>query len=157
MSGAAASGGGDGSRRAGGAIFITGATGFIGGEMLKRVLTREPGRKIYCLTRAEGDDQARRRGREVIWKLFQEDREATDDAKARITWMRGDLVAPELGLSKAQQDQIDAANQRQAELDAEEEARKRALVGRARGRASLLGPGGEVGVGSDSLKTTLGG
>ena len=92
----------------GGAIFITGATGFIGSEMLKRVLTREPGRRIYCLTRADGDDQARRRGREVIFKIFQEDREATDDAKARVTWMRGDLIAPELGLSKAQQDEVAA-------------------------------------------------
>ena len=64
---------------------------------------------------------------------------------------------PDPALVKAQQDQITAANTRQAELDAEEEARRRALVGRARGRASLLGPSGEVGVGTDSLKTTLGG
>lgn len=89
-----------------GAIFLTGATGFIGGEVLKRVLVREPGRRAYCLVRAESDEQARRRGREVIWKLFQEDREATDDAKARVTWVRGDLVAPELGLAKARRDEL---------------------------------------------------
>lgn len=58
-------------------------------------------------------------------------------------------------LARQQSDQIAKANARDAELTAEEEARKRALAGRARGRASLLGPGGEVGV--QDLKQTLGG
>jgi long-chain acyl-CoA synthetase len=94
-------GGGDG-----GAVFVTGGTGFIGGEVLKRVLAREPGRRIYALVRGEGEEQARRRGREVLFKLYGEDRDLVDDAKARVRWMRGDLVKPALGLSKEQQDEV---------------------------------------------------
>jgi hypothetical protein len=59
-------------------------------------------------------------------------------------------------LVAAQQKQQEAVDKRQAELDAEEAARKRALAGRLRGRASLLGPAGEVGV-TDDLKAKLGG
>lgn len=62
---------------------------------------------------------------------------------------------PDPALVAAQKQQVDAANQREAELSAAEEARKRALAARGRGRASLLGPAGEVGV--SDLKNTLGG
>lgn len=55
----------------------------------------------------------------------------------------------------AQQRQADAANKRQAELDAQEAARRNAATGRNAGRASLLGPSGEVGV--SDLKPRLGG
>ncbi len=90
------------------AIFLTGTTGFIGGEVLKRVLEREPGRRVYALVRAESDDLARRRGREAIFKLYQDDRERTEDAKARVRWLRGDLVRPALGLEKAAEDEVAA-------------------------------------------------
>lgn len=54
-----------------------------------------------------------------------------------------------------QQAKIDA---RDAELTQAEEARKRALAGAQRGRVSLLGPAGEVGVTEQApLKQTLGG
>jgi hypothetical protein len=62
---------------------------------------------------------------------------------------------PDPALVAAQKQQIDQANARDAELTAEEDARKRALASRLQGRRSLLGPGGEVGVGD--LKNTLGG
>ncbi|HVY62094.1 MAG TPA: SDR family oxidoreductase [Planctomycetota bacterium] len=91
-----------------GAAFVTGATGFIGGELLKRILEREPGRRIYALVRAESDEQAARRGREAIFKLFTDDREATDDAKARLRWVRGDLTKPELGLSPQTRQEVAA-------------------------------------------------
>jgi thioester reductase-like protein len=88
------------------AVFLTGTTGFIGGEVLKRILEREPGRRIYALVRADADEKVERRGREALFKLFQDDREATLDARARVKWLRGDLCAPMLGLSQAQQDEV---------------------------------------------------
>lgn len=59
-------------------------------------------------------------------------------------------------LAATQQKQADAAAKRDAELTEQEEARKRAIAGSQRGRISLLGPSGEVGVRND-LKSTLGG
>lgn len=64
-------------------------------------------------------------------------------------------AGPDPELVSAQKKQVDDANARSAELQAEEDARKRALAARSGGRASLLGPGGEVGI--TDLKTTLGG
>jgi len=88
------------------AIFVTGATGFIGGEVLKRILAREPGRRVFCLVRADGEEVARRRGREVLFKILGDDDEATDDAKARVRWVRGDLSSPGLGLSREHRQEI---------------------------------------------------
>jgi hypothetical protein len=67
-----------------------------------------------------------------------------------------DTSAATATLAATQQKQADAAAKRDAELTEQEEARKRAIAGGQRGRISLLGPGGEVGVRND-LKSTLGG
>ncbi len=69
----------------------------------------------------------------------------------------GGAGGPDPAILAAQKQQIDDANKRSAELTAQEDARKRAIAGRSAGRASLLGPAGEVGVTGDQLKTTLGG
>lgn len=57
----------------------------------------------------------------------------------------GGAQKPDSGMMEAQQRQLDAANKRQAELDAQDEARKRAAA-RGSGRTLLLGPAGELGV-----------
>jgi nucleoside-diphosphate-sugar epimerase len=89
-----------------GAVFITGATGFIGGEVLARLLAGDPSERIYSLTRARDDDDAERRGREVLFKLFREDRERRKAAAARVRWVRGDLGSEGLGLAPAIRDEI---------------------------------------------------
>lgn len=91
-----------------GAIFLTGATGFIGGELLRRLLARDPGARIYALVRARDDVEAASRGREVFFKLFQDDRDATEDAKRRVRWVRGDASAAGLGLAPPAADEIAA-------------------------------------------------
>lgn len=78
--------------------FLTGATGFIGAEILRRLL-REPGRRVYALVRAPDAAYAVQRGRQVLFRLFLDDRAATDDAKRRIRWVLGDIARPGLGLA----------------------------------------------------------
>jgi thioester reductase-like protein len=81
------------------ASFLTGVTGFIGAEVLRRLLAREPDRRVYCLVRAPSDDLASWRGREVLFKLFFDDVDATRDGQRRVRWVRGDLTLPALGLA----------------------------------------------------------
>jgi thioester reductase-like protein len=88
------------------ASFLTGATGFIGTELLRRLLARDADSRVYALVRARDDDQARARGREVLYKIYRDDREATESAKARIVWVRGDARRPLFGIEAARLDEI---------------------------------------------------
>jgi thioester reductase-like protein len=88
------------------ASLLTGATGFIGSEILRRLLLREPDRRVYALVRAASDADAVRRGREVLFRLFFDDEAATADAKGRVRWVRGDLTRPGLALASAAREEI---------------------------------------------------
>jgi thioester reductase-like protein len=65
-----------------GAVLLTGATGFVGREILSRFLERGD-RHIFALVRAENDDQAAERL----------------PAHDRLTAVAGDIEQPELGLA----------------------------------------------------------
>ena len=66
-----------------GAVLLTGATGFVGKEILDRFLER--GRRVFALVRAKDDDAA-----------------ATRLAPhARLTPVAGDIERPGLGLADA--------------------------------------------------------
>ena len=71
-------------------IFITGATGFLGGEILVYLAKRKEVEKIYCLVRAKTGDDADRR----IRKVFALHNDVFDPG--RITAVPGDLVDPNL-------------------------------------------------------------
>jgi long-chain acyl-CoA synthetase len=88
------------------ATFLTGATGFIGAEVLRRLLRSDSDRRVYVLVRAETGAFAARRGREVLFRLFFEDHDATNDAKRRIRWVPGDLTRPGLGIEPAARAEI---------------------------------------------------
>jgi nucleoside-diphosphate-sugar epimerase len=64
-----------------GAVLLTGATGFVGKEILDRLLSR--GRRVYTLVRAEDDDAAAGRL----------------PRRARLTAVAGDIERPGLGLA----------------------------------------------------------
>jgi len=83
-----------GPRRPGREILLTGATGFLGMETLVRLLDRGE-EKIAVLIRAEDDDGAAERLAGVLARLYDE----PPAAAARVRPLRGDLLAPELGLS----------------------------------------------------------
>lgn len=79
-------------------VLITGATGFIGGELLKRMVKRET-RAIVCLVRAKSPAEAAARGETTLEALF--GRAAPKKLAARIEWVAGDVERPRLGLDEA--------------------------------------------------------
>jgi thioester reductase-like protein len=77
----------------GSGILLTGATGFLGGEVLARLL--EAGdRPVYALIRAPGEEEARKRLGAVLDSLGV-DRAA---AAGRVTAIAGDVTQPLLGM-----------------------------------------------------------
>jgi len=74
-------------------IFFTGFPGFLGSELLPRVLSREKGAVAACLVQPRFAELARRRAGEL---------EAADPSLAgRIRLVEGDITAPDLGLGAA--------------------------------------------------------
>jgi long-chain acyl-CoA synthetase len=78
-------------------VLITGATGFVGMELLARYLERSD-RRIVALVRAESDDAARGRIRAVLENLFGP---GARHYAGRVDAVAADLVAPRLGLAPA--------------------------------------------------------
>jgi len=78
-----------------GGVLLTGATGFVGMEILARLIERTD-RPIYPLVRADDDEAAERRIREVVRTLAGSE-DACDD---RVFAVRGDIEQPQLGLSE---------------------------------------------------------
>src|SRR3954447_13523899 len=76
------------------AILLTGATGFLGGEVLARLLEPEQRRPVYALVRAADQDAAQRRLGRVLDSLSL-DSEAVGD---RAVAVAGDVTEPLLGL-----------------------------------------------------------
>ena len=79
-----------------GSVLITGATGFVGMEVLARYLERSD-RHLYALVRAPDDDAARERIDGVLTNLF--GLRARRYA-GRVTAVAGELTAPGLGLGE---------------------------------------------------------
>jgi thioester reductase-like protein len=74
-----------------GAVLLTGATGFVGGEVLSRFLEQD-GRRVYALVRAKDDAAAAERL----------------PSHARLTAVAGDIEQPGLGLDAATADHLAA-------------------------------------------------
>jgi thioester reductase-like protein len=79
-----------------GTVLITGATGFVGMEVLARYLERTE-RKIALLVRAESDDAARARVHAVLRNLFGR---VSERYHGRVQAFAAELTAPGLGLSE---------------------------------------------------------
>lgn len=74
-------------------LLLTGATGFIGGELLPRLLRSHPRASVHCLVRARGPRKlAERRTRLLEWGGI-----GAADA-ARVVVHAGDVTQPDLGL-----------------------------------------------------------
>ena len=79
-----------------GAVLLTGSTGFVGMELLARVLENTE-RRVYVLVRAADGDDARQRVRRTVQGLL-----GRPDAHAdRIVAVPGDITRPGLGLDAA--------------------------------------------------------
>jgi thioester reductase-like protein len=79
--------------------LLTGGTGFLGGEVLARLLERDDA-PVYVLVRAADDDQAQARLRTLVCSLLGEDSHALDRAIA----VRGDVTQAWLGMGSARRD-----------------------------------------------------
>ena len=71
-------------------VFFTGFPGFLGTELLPRVLRRSPGAEAVCLVQPQFLDQARRRADELA--------AADEQLAGRIRLVEGDITRPDLGL-----------------------------------------------------------
>ena len=74
-------------------VFLTGATGFLGMEVLARLLERGD-RDVLALVRAEDRDAAERRLDGVLSTLWRD----PEPYRARLRAVPGDLTSPDLGL-----------------------------------------------------------
>lgn len=88
---------------ASGTVLLTGATGFVGRELLWR-LVRQPGNRVVCLLRAKNDAEAAAKLAHVLDQARPE--ALTAEQRARATVVRGDLTEEELGLTPVQRDEL---------------------------------------------------
>jgi long-chain acyl-CoA synthetase len=89
-------------QRAGdGGLLLTGATGFLGMELLARYLQRTE-RHVLAPVRARDDDEADARIASVLELLFGR----ADTYRDRVTALCGDVQRDELGLAPASRDRI---------------------------------------------------
>ncbi|UCE67236.1 MAG: SDR family oxidoreductase [Candidatus Zixiibacteriota bacterium] len=77
-------------------VFLTGATGFVGRNLIPRILRLDPNIKLVLLIRGKTDHDVKRRFEELIESLRTDtDMEETAD---RITPIRGDITLKNLGI-----------------------------------------------------------
>ena len=86
--------------------FITGVTGFVGRELLKRILRRTDDR-VIGLIRGRDDDRVEARRQRVLSDLF--GAEVPDGFSARFEAVRGELDADRLGLDGGTWERIAAS------------------------------------------------
>jgi len=89
-------------------VLLTGATGFVGMQVLARYLERTE-RHVYMLVRASGEREAGRRVERSLRLLFGD----THPHRERVTAVRGDLTRPGLGLAD---NDLDALAERVSEI-----------------------------------------
>jgi thioester reductase-like protein len=81
-----------------GTVFLTGATGVLGGRILKDLLQSTSAR-IYCLARGKDPAHCRERVRSFL-RVYDVDGTLEPDFLARVIVLRGDVTQDRLGLSK---------------------------------------------------------
>jgi thioester reductase-like protein len=85
-----------------GGVLLTGATGFVGMEVLARYLERSD-RQITCLVRAAGDRAAGERLDDILHNLFGR---SAGRFNGRVRAVAGELTQSELGLSERRRNQL---------------------------------------------------
>lgn len=88
----------------GGPILLTGATGFVGMELLVRILEQSD-RDVVALVRADDDEAAQARVDEVVAKILPP---AERPRRGRVRALAAELTAPGLGLAPATRDRLAA-------------------------------------------------
>jgi long-chain acyl-CoA synthetase len=84
-------------------LLLTGATGFVGRELLWR-LARRPGTRVICLVRGKEDAESAAKVAHILDIARPESLTAED--RSRVSVVRGDITQDRLGLSAAQFDEL---------------------------------------------------
>lgn len=84
-----------------GDVLLTGATGFLGMELLARLL-EDGDRRVWVLVRASDENAARGRMRATLSSLVSD----PDDAWDRVVPVAGDLSVPGLGLDRRSREEL---------------------------------------------------
>lgn len=79
-------------------IFLTGSTGFLGQNLIHRILRGDSATRLILLVRGNSDGKACQRLNEILRMLPQDI--DTGEAKSRIESVRGDVSLSRLGLSE---------------------------------------------------------
>jgi thioester reductase-like protein len=88
-------------------VFLTGATGFLGAEIMKRVLVSHPGSRLTLLVRSSAQESASARIDKLLARTF-----GADEGKrhrARVDVVDGDISRPGLGLDARQTDAVQSS------------------------------------------------
>ena len=85
-----------------GDVLLTGATGFVGMELLARYLERSD-RRVIALVRANGPEAAQARVDAVLENLFGDD---APEYRPRVHAVAAEMTAPGLGLSEAERTRL---------------------------------------------------
>ncbi|KAI9367781.1 non-ribosomal peptide synthetase [Aspergillus egyptiacus] len=83
-------------------VFLTGANGFVGSQILRQLLEHRQVSRVICLVRGDTDDAARHRtitkAKEALWW--------TDQHAEKLGVWQGDLSLPKLGLDSTRWDTL---------------------------------------------------
>lgn len=79
-------------------VVVTGATGFLGREIVHHLLRDDPKAELTLLVRGKSDEEARSRGDEVLSAELSG--EALEAARRRVTTLRADLQLDRFGLDE---------------------------------------------------------
>ena len=90
-----------------GSVVVTGATGFLGRELVLHLLATEPAMRLTLLVRGKDEGDARARGQAVLAAGLSGD--ALAAASARVTTVRADLQKDRFGLDAASYDALAAS------------------------------------------------
>jgi len=80
-------------------IFLTGATGLVGSNLIPRILKNDTTTRLILLIRGDSDKEAETRVDEMLWAIREEI--DSDQFKKRIQVIKGDITLERLGLSNA--------------------------------------------------------
>ena len=79
-------------------MFMTGATGFVGGEALQRYVNVAPDLKFILMVRARDEEHLATRAEKMLDFLFEDRKE---ELRSRFSFVRGDLLKEGLDISEA--------------------------------------------------------
>jgi nucleoside-diphosphate-sugar epimerase len=85
------------------AMLLTGASGFVGGQALKRFLAQDHDLHLFLLIRGEDDEAVRKRGEKTLAAALGD---AADGVRGRVFFLRGDLLEEGLGLSPVDRERL---------------------------------------------------